>query len=232
LSRLQHALAATTGFAGAACWNSTGVRGDSSCAKLEQHIHCRNCPVYSAAAVSLLDAEPPPDYLAHWTRQAAQPAGRAEIETLSVVVFRIGAEWLALPTPVLKEIVSLRTIHSLPHRRGGTTLGLVNIRGELLVCFSLQELLGLQVVGAPPEDRRRVLAARFLVLEAEGKRAVCAVDEVHGIARFHAGEVTPVPATIAKASVAYTRSVLAWQKQSVGLLDEQLLLHTVNRNLA
>jgi chemotaxis-related protein WspD len=180
----------------------------------------------------MLDAEPPAEYLAHWTRQVAQPAGLAEIDTLSVVVFRIGAEWLALPTPVLKEIVSVRTIHSLPHRRDNTTLGLANIRGELLVCFSLQELLGLQPVAVPPDERRRVLAARFFVLESEGKRAVCPVDEVHGISHFHAGEVSAVPATIAKATAAYTRSVLSWQQRCVGLLDEQLLLHTVNRNFA
>ena len=32
------------------CWNRIGVRGDASCPELEQHVHCRNCPVYSAAA--------------------------------------------------------------------------------------------------------------------------------------------------------------------------------------
>ena len=35
------------------CWNKIGVRGDASCAELERHIHCRNCPTYSAAAVRL-----------------------------------------------------------------------------------------------------------------------------------------------------------------------------------
>ncbi len=34
------------------CWNRIGVRGDGSCPELKRHIHCRNCPVYSAAAAS------------------------------------------------------------------------------------------------------------------------------------------------------------------------------------
>src|SRR5882724_3480372 len=86
--------------ASADCWNRIGVRGDSSCPQLEQHIHCRNCPVYSAAAAHLLDTAPPADYLSHWTQQVAQKSALTEITTHSVVVFRVDAEWLALPTAV------------------------------------------------------------------------------------------------------------------------------------
>ncbi|MCW1245836.1 chemotaxis protein CheW, partial [Pseudomonas sp. SAICEU22] len=37
------------------CWNRIGVHGDKSCPLLAEHIHCRNCSVYSAAATRLLD---------------------------------------------------------------------------------------------------------------------------------------------------------------------------------
>ena len=37
------------------CWNRIGVFGDKSCPRLERHIHCRNCEVYGAAAIALLD---------------------------------------------------------------------------------------------------------------------------------------------------------------------------------
>ncbi|MEP7313011.1 MAG: chemotaxis protein CheW [Pseudomonadota bacterium] len=215
------------------CWNRIGVHGDSSCPELTQHVHCRNCPVYSAAAVSLLDVEPPTDYLAQWTRQAAQQIELADGAQFSIVIFRVSGEWLALRTPVLKEIVSVRTIHSIPHRRSTAALGLANIRGELLACFALQQVLGLEQVAAEAgPDRQRAVAARFLVLQLDAHRAVCPVDEVHGIARFQVGEVKPAPATVSRATVAYTRSVLSWQTRTVGLLDEQLLFHTLNRSLA
>jgi len=213
------------------CWNGIGVRGDSSCPDLKQYIHCRNCPVYSAAAVDLLDIDLPADYLTHWTHQAANQDGLAKFGTHSVLVFRIGVEWLALPIAVLKEIVSLRTIHSIPHRRDGVLLGLANIRGELLICFSLGEVLGL---GSPADlgrEKHRV-SERLLVIQRDGDRAVCPVDEVFGISRFHPRDLMPVPATIAKAAASYTRSVLPWQEKSVGVLDDELLFHTINRNLA
>ena len=37
------------------CWNRIGIHGDKSCPLLIDHIHCRNCAVYSAAATRLLD---------------------------------------------------------------------------------------------------------------------------------------------------------------------------------
>src|SRR5688572_790331 len=112
------------------CWNRIGVRGDMSCPKLETHIHCRNCPVHEAAAALLLDARASSAYVQHWTEHIAEPKVIAEIDTDSVVVFRVGLEWLALSTLVFKEIASVRTIHSVPHRRSGVVLGLANIRGE------------------------------------------------------------------------------------------------------
>jgi chemotaxis-related protein WspD len=214
------------------CWNTIGVRGDSSCPKLAEHVHCRNCPVYSAAAVELLDAELPAGYLDHWADRVAQKGESAELDTHSVVVFRIGTERLAMPTSVLKEIVTPRTIHSIPHRRNGVVQGLANIRGELLVCFSLRHLLGLEQAAMPTTAKQRFAAGQLLVIQNDSSRAVCPVDEVLGLARFHPRELLPVPATVAHAAATYTRSMLAWQGRSVGLLDEQLLLHTVNRSFA
>lgn len=213
------------------CWNKIGVRGDSSCAELQHHIHCRNCPVYSSAAVELLDAKLPSDYRAHGAREIGRAKTPAALDTHSVVVFRLGSEWLALATAVLREIVSLRPIHSIPHRRDGVLLGLANIRGELLACFSLNKVLGLTEATElnPPKTR---VSGRLLVIERDGSRAVCPVDEVCGIARFHPRDLTPVPATIAKSTSSYTQSLLSWAEKSIGLLDDELLLHTVNRHMA
>src|SRR5947209_2742729 len=108
------------------CWNKIGVYGDASCPQLQQHVHCRNCPVYSAAAVDLLDGELPPDYLERWTGHIAQEKQVKELDTHSIVIFRLGGEWLALPTTAFMEIAGLRAIHSLPHRRNGVILGLTN----------------------------------------------------------------------------------------------------------
>src|SRR5882724_2541617 len=126
------------------CWSEIGVQGDGSCPKLQEFIHCRNCPVYSNAGVQLLNRPLPPDYRQEWTEHFARKKKTAAPARISAVLFRIESEWLALPTPAFQEVAERRLIHSLPHRRSGLVLGLANIRGELLICVSLSRLLGLE----------------------------------------------------------------------------------------
>lgn len=135
------------------CWRTIGVQGNGTCAELQQFVHCRNCPVYSTAALQLLDRPLWPEYLRERTRHYAQARRPATPARISVLVFRLATEWLALPTVVCQEIVERRFIHSLPHRREGIVLGLVNVRGELIVCVSAARLLGLETPARADETK-------------------------------------------------------------------------------
>ena len=126
---------------------------------------------------------------------------------MSVLIFRIGTEWLALQTTALTEIASLRPIHSLPHRRNGVVLGLTNIRGELVVCVSLRDDPQRRRSADADAGKSRSAAGRLLVMQRDGARAVCPVDEVHGIERFFARDLGTVPATVAGAAAKYTRAI-------------------------
>ena len=214
------------------CWNRIGVQGDGTCPQLRQHVHCNRCPVHGAAALALLDREAPPDYLAECTRHMAQApkAGQADVD--SAIVFRIGTEWLALPTQVLLEVAALPAIHSLPGRRGGIVQGVANVRGELLVCVLLGSMLGLARAAESAHARQREALRRLVVIGLDGQRLGFAVDEMHGIARFDPGTLKEVPATVARATAPYSKAILAWHGHSVGLLDEQLLFYTLHRSLA
>lgn len=213
------------------CWNTIGVRGDGSCPELAQYVHCRNCPVYSHAAQALLDREPPSEYEAAATAHFAKPRPATQRATQSIVIFRIGAEWLALPTSVVTEIARPRQIHSLPHRRGHLA-GVVNVHGELVACVSLGRMLGL--VDCPPSHReaQRTSRARLLVIRREELRVVCPVDEVDGIHHFQPRQLQDAPATVAKSASTYAKKVLPWRDQSVGLLDDQLLFISLKRGFA
>lgn len=212
------------------CWNRIGVRGDLSCPKLKEHIHCRNCPVHAAAAVALLDVPLPDDHLQRWTAHVAAAQARVEVDSLSLVLFRIGAERLALPTVVFEEIAEVKPIHSLPQRRGGSILGVCNVRGELRVCVSLQRLLGIDP--APPAKRsRRLEESRLLVLQHGSSRAVVPVDDVLGIQRFPAAALQAAPATVARAAQRYSRALLEWEEHTVGVLDAALLFAAIDRSL-
>jgi chemotaxis-related protein WspD len=219
------------------CWNRIGVRGDASCLELAQHIHCRNCPVHAAAALTLLDRPPPAGYLAEWTRHFAQDETAADgvsgerLDMGSAMIFRTGAEWLAFPTVSIQEVGELRPIHSLPRRRG-IVLGIANVRGEILVCISLAGLLGLDDVPGPSKQDSILAQRRLMVVGRKGYRVVIPVDEVHGVHRFAMQSLDPVPAVLAGSTSSFTRGMLAWQGRTVGYLDGDLLFDAIDRSLA
>jgi chemotaxis-related protein WspD len=212
-----------------ACWNEIGVYGNATCKELQQVVHCRNCPIYSKAGVQLLDRPLPPEYRRAWSGHFAQARKLASPAKHSALLFRISSEWLALPTPAFQEVAERRPVHSLPHRRQGIALGLVNVRGELLICVSLGHLLGL--ARGPLRETPRTTYDRLLVAKWDGHRFVFPADEVRGILRFHTAELHEPPATLAKSKLSYTKGILHWQDRTIGLLDADLLFSSLNRSL-
>src|SRR5439155_15903933 len=154
------------------------------------------------------------EYRREWTIHFAQEKKRAAPSKLSAIVFRINDEWLALPTQAFQEVAECRQIHSLPHRRQGIVLGLVNIRGELLICVSLGRLLGLDRV--PRRPLAHTTYDRLLVASWDGSRLVFPVDEVQGIHRFQAQELREPPATVAKSQPNFSEGILVWREKTVG----------------
>jgi chemotaxis-related protein WspD len=211
------------------CWSEIGVYGTSACAELEAHVHCRNCPTYAKAGLELLSRPLSAEYRREWSAHFAQPRTPRERSTTSAVPFRIGSEWLALPTRSFQEITERRPIHSVPHTRQ-MVLGLANIRGELLICVSLGHLLGLPNV--PPRTILQAEFRRLLVLNWNGRRAGFPVHEVHGPTRFYPEQVKPTPAMLARSNTVFTESLLHWGQKTLALLDPDSLFSALNRSLA
>lgn len=179
----------------------------------------------SEIQVSLLDREPPADYLDEVTRHLATPRQVEAQDIASSFVFRLGGEWLALPTAVLVEVTAARVIHSLPHRRNDTVLGLASLRGELLIVVSLAAVLG--------GDRHTERAAPWLlVVQHGGRRLAFPVDAVHGVQRYARSARRELPATVARAGPRFTTALLPLPGRSVGLLDDELLFDALQRSLA
>jgi chemotaxis-related protein WspD len=213
------------------CWNKIGVWGNRECGELKKVIHCRNCMVYSSAAAQLLGAELPEEYLGRWTTHFATEAKIDSRQLQAALIFRIGAEWLALSPTNLQEIAEARPIHSVPRGRNNTLLGLANIRGELLVCVALDQVLGLENRGSEKSSSKRAIYRRMVVAGCHGSRFVFPVEEVHGIHWFDPNELTGVPSTMTKAQTTFFRGILIWQNKSVGCLDDHLLFEVLNENL-
>jgi chemotaxis-related protein WspD len=210
------------------CWNKIGVRGDRSCPELEQYAHCRNCPVFAVAALTLLDRDLPAGYADEWMGYIAQKRGAAKGSIRhSAIILRLGSEWFAFPTLAVDEIVELPKIHSLPHRRGGAMLGLVNVHGELVICTSLSRLLGFEETVAA--EGGPATGARLVVVRTESGRIGFPVDEVQRTQRYDPLDLKSVPATLAKSAAGYTKGILAWRDRLVGCLDDHLVIQAMNR---
>jgi chemotaxis-related protein WspD len=215
-----------------ACWRRIGNQGDRSCPELSQHGHCRNCPTFARAGARLLDREVPAEYRRDWTTHFAVARRPTAPAKASATIFRIGKEWLALDTALLQEVTERRPMHSIPHRSGGggIVLGLVNVRGELLVCVSLARLMGL--AHDLPHERLRQEHRRLVIVHAEPQRFAFPADEVHGVQRFHREELQAPPANVVHGPRTLTRGVLRWRGRTVGWLDAEMLREHLNRSLS
>lgn len=209
------------------CWRFVGVGGDRSCPELSTFVHCRNCPVVAAAARRFFDRAAPAGYLEAWGEILAEPEASPDPDAGSVVVFRLGDEWLALPTTAVAEVTTPRKTHRVPHRSGDVLAGLVNIRGQLQLSIRMARLLGLPT---PTDDvPGAASAARLLVVQHAGQPWVFGVDEVAGVHRVPRQAMRPPPATVGSAARHATAAVFSWRERTVGLLDEARLLDGLHR---
>src|SRR5262249_10894119 len=213
------------------CWHRIGVAGDRSCPELNTFIHCRNCPVFAAAARTFFDRPAPEGYLAEWTRWLADSDGLgsrgeagdgeddegdplAQREGVSVLIFRLGAEWLAFRTRAVAEVTTPRPVHRVPHRSNRVFTGLVNLQGQAQLCVSLHGLLDVDAPASSP---------RLVVLRDHDRAETWAfgADEILGVERVPRSQWRSVPSTLINPAVGFSQAVLSWNGWSIGLLDEQ-----------
>lgn len=219
----------------AMCWKVIGTLGDNSCPRLETCVRCLNCPVFEDAAARMLDRPAP---LLQTVTHAPAPSAAArthagrQARNEGSLVFRVGAEWLALPASVLQHVDEARSIHTLPHRHNAAVLGVVNVRGVLTLAASLAALLHIEPATAGMAGAtRRAATPRLLVTEWAGATTAFPVDDVEGVANFGADALLPAPATLAQAAGRHVRGVTNWRGRSVGVLDAGGLFEALARSL-
>lgn len=210
---------------GEQCWNRIGVRGDRSCPELLEFTHCNNCPVFAAAGRRFLDAPSPQGYLDEWTTRLAARDESREGDESSVLVFRLGDEWLALPVAVLVEVTRPRPVHRVPHR-GGLLAGMANIRGELHLCVKLDSLLGVSPAAESDPELRRLV-----VIHRGTESWVFAADEVDQVHRVLLPDLASAAPTLARSQLKMTRGVFPHAGRSVGLLDDARLFQSLRERM-
>jgi chemotaxis-related protein WspD len=162
------------------------------------------------------------DYLDEWARQLRQPELAATLLDQTGLAFRIGAEWLMLPTSMVDSIAPMAAAHTLPHRRGAGLSGIVNVGGAIVPAIALDTLLGIDGAAAPAAGGRHVFA-RLLVARVDGQRFALPVADLHGMVRYATGQVQAPAATINKGLQRFLAGVLALEDKMIGVLDAGLV---------
>ena len=212
------------------CWNKIGVAGDRSCERLAEHVHCRNCEVYAGAARSSLSRPVDQAYRDEWARQLRQPERGADLRDSSGLVFRVGAEWLMLPTAMVLSVAPRAPGHKVPHRSGGALAGIVNVAGTIHPAVALDLLLGIDGNAGAAVVGRHVFA-RLLLVRWEGRSFAIPVADLHGVLRYAGAALQPPAATINKGIERFLTGVLAHQGMMIGVLDAALIGHQMTRLL-
>jgi len=213
------------------CWNDTGVWGDRSCPKLQEQGHCRDCETFSLEGRTLLNREAPTDYLAEWVSLLAQEREIVSRDQKTVQVFHLMSEWLALPAHCWVEVVAVRPVRHIPHRSSQVLLGLVSVRGEIHVCVSLSNLLGIEEDEGPQGAECRRTSPRFCVVRKDNISWVFPADEVHGLISYAEKDVEAIPSTVAKSFQKFTRGLLSIDGKKIGLLDETPVFDALSRSV-
>jgi chemotaxis-related protein WspD len=202
------------------CWNRMGIRGDRSCTKLTEYSHCHHCPVYAEAAKRILDFYS----LSHQQADISVTSLAQSQASESLLVFRLGDQWLALSLDILSAVAPLQSIHSLPHRRSDMVLGVSNVRGALVACLSLSRLLNLD--NSHYQTTARVTPRMLIISQAAEEKVVCPVDDVLGIHAITKQQF------VNNGDGKFTKAVFQWQDHSVSLIDNTWLLAAIKRSLS
>ena len=167
-------------------------------------------------------------YITEWTeflaREKTHELGKNET---SVAVFRIGNDWLAINTFCVVEIAFIRDIRPIPHLTNKILKGLVNFRGQLLLCISLGQLLQIEEVSVETINFHK----RLMAISKDNEQWVFPVDEVFGVHRFREDEKSNVPVTVSKSASNYLKGVVRWENKNLGVLDEELLFYSLRTKL-
>ena len=138
----------------------------------------------------------------------------------SLILFRLGEECLACPVHLLQLVTTPTPIHRIPHRQNPAFLGLVNVRGELLLCVSLRVLLGI----APPHPEPGHGQPRWIVMGTTAQPWVVPVDEIYGIDRVAIHTLEEPPIVLGQETAAYSQGMIQWQGRRVNVLAGDRLL--------
>lgn len=224
----------------------------TSASKIETELATQIANAQTASAY-LLQRSASPEHLSAQAARLAEPLSHAASPTASstasqsrsVLVFRLGREWFALPASRCQQVLIPVSAHTLPHRTNATLLGVVNVQGQMLLKVSLRAILDYQPGVSQPGVSQAVSSqavssqpgpkvySRMVVIERtvadEPETWVFDVDELEGIQTVLDHRLEAVAAGVTASNSACTHRVFVWAEQRVSLLDDDQLFEALRQ---
>lgn len=176
---------------------------------------------------------------------------------LTMTVFRLGQEWLALPANIFDQVVSPKPVHSMPHCHNRLLRGIVNVRGQILPCISLHSLLGIaesvnrrgqpipmlsstpqsSIVGShnltskrkPQGNGAKGGYQRLVVIKRAQEIWAFEVDELYGLHACGEEALRSAPALTNQALASFTTATFSWKDQNVSYLAADQLFSVLRQ---
>ena len=109
----------------------------------------------------------------------------------------------------------------------------MSLRGEVLVCISLETLLGLHKNRPDSHQNSKVAQSRLVICKTHAGKFAFVTSEVYGVERYLMRELQPVPSTILKSPTNYSTGILNWKNHlTIGCLDTARVLASIDKGLA
>lgn len=203
------------------CWNDIGVWGRSKerCERLQELMHCHNCDVFSKAGRSIFDRRPPAGYIPEWGKGIALPQAVEDKKNIGVIIFRIEKEWFAFPANIFHEITEDKSVHSIPRNEATEIAGIVNINGEVKICYSLVNLLGINQDVGRNTDNDSHIYRRLIIVIIDGNYYIFQACEVIGLYRYKDDELSPVPRTLEENRANFLSGLFKYDGHQTALLN-------------
>jgi chemotaxis-related protein WspD len=158
------------------------------------------------------------------TRLAAQRHEEVEADELTILITRIGDEWLGFDARFADRVHEPAIIRRVPHRNSEHLAGVAAVDGEIVPAARLDLLLDLVRDTSPAEPR-------FVVVGPPDRRWAIPVDEVEGMVRVPRAMIIDPPTTISASLHRHTVGLISLDDRLAALLDSARLLDLLDRGL-
>lgn len=175
------------------------------------------------AMLRLLDRPVSAQALEADARAAAQPVEAGSRGATGVLMFRLGEESLSLPARSLRRVNPHVGVSPIPLARSPLLRGICSIRGELILCADLHQLLGI-TPAAPQSPAGNADPRRMIVIGPADAPWVFEADAVMGIERVDAASFIPPPVTLAGSTLDFAAGLFDTPAGRITVLDDTRVL--------